>query len=373
MMEGIAAPLLAWWDSGHDSLPWRETDDPYAIWVSEVMLQQTQVATVVPYYERWLARFPTVEALAAAPLDAVLKAWEGLGYYARARNLHRAAGQIVEGWGGQLPPDPQTLQELPGIGRYTAGAIASIAYGRRVAVLDGNVIRVLARLIDLDEDVTQSATKKRLWALAESAVPAARPGDYNQALMELGRKVCRPARAGSPDSSHPHCHVCPLGAICQARAAGTQLERPVRPARKRVPHYQVTAGVVWRDGDEILIAQRPVDDMLGGLWEFPGGKQKGQEPLQDCLKREIREELGIEIEVGEPLLTIKHAYTHFRITLHVFHCRHVSGRPQAIEAADFAWVTADQLRGYPFPVTDQQIVAALGGSSVPHSGLLSKG
>ncbi len=359
MMGRIAAPLLAWWDGGHDGLPWRETDDPYAIWVSEVMLQQTQVATVGPYYERWLARFPTVEALAAAPLDAVLKVWEGLGYYARARNLHRAARLIVAQWEGQLPSDPRSLQRLPGIGRYTAGAIASIAFGRRVPVLDGNVIRVLARLIDLDEDVTGSATRKRLWALAESAVPAARPGDYNQALMELGRKVCRPARAGSPGSSHPHCHACPLGTICQARAAGTQLERPVRPARKRLPHYQVTAGVIWRDGDQMLIAQRPVDDMLGGLWEFPGGKQKGQEPLPDCLKREIREELGIEIEVGEPLLTIRHAYTHFRITLHVFQCRYVSGRPEAIEVADFAWVTHDQLGRYPFPVTDQQIIAAL--------------
>jgi A/G-specific adenine glycosylase len=359
MMARIAAPLLAWWDSGHDALPWRETDDPYAIWVSEVMLQQTQVATVIPYYERWLARFPTVEALAAASLDAVLKVWEGLGYYARARNLHRAAGQIVEEWGGQLPSEPRALQRLPGIGRYTAGAIASIAYGRRVAALDGNIIRVLARLIDLDEDVTRSATKRRLWALAESAVPADRPGDYNQALMELGRKVCRPARAGSPEPSHPHCHLCPLGTICQARAAGTQLERPVRPARKRVPHYQVTAAVVWRDGNQVLIAQRPVDDMLGGLWEFPGGKQQGQESLRDCLKREIREELGIEIEVGDPFLRIKHAYTHFRITLHVFHCRLVSGRPQPIEVADFAWVTLDQLERYPFPVTDQQIMAAL--------------
>ncbi len=359
VMEHIAAPLLVWWDRGHDSFPWRETDDPYAIWVSEVMLQQTQVATVVPYYERWLARFPTVKALAAASLDAVLKAWEGLGYYARARNLHRAARQMVEQCGGQLPSDPQALRRLPGIGRYTAGAIASIAYGRRAAVLDGNVTRVLARLIDLDEEVTQSATRKRLWGLAESAVPADRPGDYNQALMELGRKVCRPARAGSPESSYPQCHVCPLATLCQARAAGTQLERPVRPPRKRVPHYQVTAGVVWRDGTEVLIAQRPLDDMLGGMWEFPGGKQKGHESLQDCLKREIREELGIGIEVDEPFLTVKHAYTHFRITLHVFHCRHVSGRPQIIEAADFAWVTLDQLKNYPFPVTDQQIVAAL--------------
>ncbi len=358
-MKSLASLLLDWWDTGHDALPWRQTDDAYAIWVSEVMLQQTQVSTVIPYYERWLNHFPTVDALAAASLNAVLKMWEGLGYYSRARNLHRAARQLVENSAGQLPSDPKELERLPGIGRYTAGAIASIAFGRRVAVLDGNVVRVLTRLIDLNEDVTRTGTRKGLWELAETAVPADRPGDYNQALMELGRKVCRPARASLPEPTFPDCHICPLNSTCRARAAGTQLDRPVRPPRRAVPHYQVTAGVVWRDSEQVLIARRPLDDMLGGLWEFPGGKQQGSESLQECVRREIREELGIDVEVGELFLTVKHAYTHFRITLHVFHCRHKSGRPKAIEVADFAWVTLDELEAYPFPVTDQQIIAAL--------------
>jgi A/G-specific adenine glycosylase len=352
MNDELAPKLLAWWDEGHDRFPWRETNDPYAIWVSEVMLQQTQVSTVVPYFEAWMAKFPTLESLAAASLDAVLKVWEGLGYYSRARNLHRAARRLVEEQGGQLPDEVGALRKLPGIGRYTAGAIASIAFGRRAAVVDGNVVRVLARLKDLEDDVSLSGTKKAVWGLAESLVPAERPGDYNQALMELGRKVCRPAQ--------PLCHRCPVGEMCEARRAGTQLDRPVRPPRKRTPHVAVTAGVIRR-GDKLLIAQRPLDGMLGGLWEFPGGKREGRESLAACLKREIREELGIEIEVGEKVMAIDHAYTHFRITLHVFECCYQGGEAEPIEVADFAWVSADELGGYAFAVTDQQIIRWLKG------------
>jgi len=352
MQDQLAPKLLAWWDEGHDSFPWREMADPYAIWISEVMLQQTQVSTVVPYFRAWMAQFPTVESLAAAPLDAVLKAWEGLGYYRRARNLHQAARRLVEEWGGRLPAEAAALQTLPGIGRYTAGAIASIGFDRPAAVVDGNVVRVLARLTDLEDDVTRSATVAALWKLAQSLVPTERPGEYNQALMELGRKVCRPAQ--------PLCHRCPLADLCQARKLGTQMERPVRPPRRRTPHYVVTAGVIWRD-DKVLIARRPLGGMLGGLWEFPGGKQDEGESLVECLKREIQEELGIEIEVGERLTTIEHAYTHLRITLHVFRCRYQSGRPQAIEVADYAWVSLDELDGYAFPVTDQAIIRVLKG------------
>jgi A/G-specific adenine glycosylase len=352
MKDQLAPALLAWWDRGHDAFPWRETRDPYAIWVSEVMLQQTQASTVVPYFERWMATFPTVTSLACAPLGAVLKAWQGLGYYSRARNLHQAAIRLDAEWGGELPEEVALLGRLPGIGRYTAGAIASIAFGRRAAVVDGNVIRVLARVYDLEDDVTLSATVKRLWEMADSLLPADRPGDYNQALMELGRKICRPVQ--------PLCHYCPLAELCQARRAGTQLDRPVRRPRKRTPHYSVTAGVIWR-GDRVLIAQRPLDGRLGGLWEFPGGKQEKGESLEECLSREIREELAIEIYVGERLTTIEHGYTHFRITLHVFECRHQRGEPQAIGVADLAWVSLDELDDYAFPVTDQKIVRLLNG------------
>ncbi|MCA9958825.1 MAG: A/G-specific adenine glycosylase [Anaerolineales bacterium] len=355
-MLSIATPLLAWWDAGHADLPWRTSRDPYRVWVAEIMLQQTQIATVIPYYERWLARFPTVADLAAAALDDVLKLWEGLGYYSRARNLHAAAQVVMSAWNGRLPTTAADLMTLKGIGRYTAGAIASIAFDEPVPVLDGNVIRVLTRLTDDAQDVTTTAAKKHLWQLAADLVPPQRPGDYNQALMELGQQICLPAK--------PSCLLCPLSAHCLARQRGTQLERPVKPPRQRTPHYDVVAGIIWQNGvqDEtahFLIAQRPLDGLLGGLWEFPGGKQEAGETLPQALQREIEEELGMAIEVGRFLTRVEHAYTHFRITLHAFHARHVAGDPQHLDVANHAWVTLPQLEDYAFAVTDRKIIAAL--------------
>lgn len=350
-LDELDPRLLAWWDEGHAAHPWRLQPDPYAVWIAEVMLQQTQIATVIPYFERWMARFPDVRALAEAPLDDVLKLWEGLGYYSRARNLHRAAQQIVAEHGGVLPGDLEALRGLPGIGPYTAGAIASIAFGQPVPVLDGNVIRVLSRLVDLEADVTATATKKRLWELAAALVPAARPGDYNQALMELGQRICVPAA--------PACHRCPVASLCLARAQGTQLERPVRPPRRNTPHFDVVAGVIYRDDGAFLIARRPPEGLLGGLWEFPGGKQEAGESLPEALQREIGEELGIDIAVGAALGRIKHAYTHFRITLHAFEARHVSGEPQDIAVDAHVWVTLDDLDDYAFAVTDRKIIELL--------------
>jgi len=353
--DNVSALLLDWWDAGHADWPWRGTHDPYRIWVAEIMLQQTQIATVLPYYERWLARFPTVQDLAAAPLDDVLKLWEGLGYYGRARNMHAAAQQVMGDWHGRLPTTAAQLQTLKGIGRYTAGAIAAIAYGEPVPVLDGNVIRVLSRLTDLPDDVTQTAVKNHLWRLAADLVPPERPGDYNQALMELGQTVCLPQK--------PLCLLCPLSGLCLARQRGTQLERPVKPPRQRTPHYDVVAGIIWQDGlgkdKRFLIAQRPLDGLLGGLWEFPGGKQEDGETLPAALVREIAEELALQIQVGDHLTSIKHAYTHFRITLHAFHAAYLGGQPQHIGVADHAWVTLADLDRYAFAVTDRKIIAAL--------------
>jgi len=352
----IQASLLAWWDAGHADWPWRRTRDPYAVWVAEVMLQQTQIATVIPYYERWMARWPAVEALAAATLDEVLKMWEGLGYYSRARNLHAAARIVAGEMDGRLPRDVAALQKLPGIGRYTAGAIASIAYDRPAPILDGNIIRVLSRLHDIEEDVTLTQTRARLWRLAEAGVPAERPGDYNQALMELGQQICVPQA--------PRCLICPLAALCLARMRGTQLERPVRPPRRRTPHFDVVAAIIWRGGvaspdGRFLIAQRPLDGLLGGLWEFPGGKVEPGESLPDALRREIREELALEVEPGAALTVVEHAYTHFRITLHAFHAAYAGGEIEHLGVADHAWVTLDDLERYAFAVTDRKIIAAL--------------
>jgi A/G-specific adenine glycosylase len=352
----IAPLLLTWWDAGHADLPWRGTRDPYPIWVSEIMLQQTQITTVIPYYERWLTRFPTVQDLATASLDEVLKLWEGLGYYSRARNMHAAAQTIVEDWNGRFPNTAADLQTLKGIGRYTAGAIASIAFDEPVPVLDGNVIRVLSRLTDLPDDVTTTTAKKHLWQLAGNLVPTERPGDYNQALMELGQTVCLP--------QNPHCLLCPLSKHCLARQHGTQLERPVKPPRKNTPHYDVVAGIIWQNGSmgtdsKFLIAQRPLDGLLGGLWEFPGGKQEEGETLPEALQREIQEELAMTIEVGDFQTRVKHAYTHFRITLNAFHATHLSGEPQHIGVNNHAWVTLADLDNYAFAVTDQKIIKSL--------------
>jgi A/G-specific adenine glycosylase len=347
----LHAHLIAWFRDAQADLPWRRDRTPYRVWLSEIMLQQTQVATVIPYYERFLERFPTVEALAAAPLDDVLKLWEGLGYYSRARNLHRAA-QIVAGeLGGRFPETAAELQKLPGIGRYTAGAIASLAFGEDVPVLDGNVIRVLARVYNIEDDVTQSATQRALWELAERLVPAGDAAAWNEGLMELGRRICMPR--------DPLCAACPIAPECEAYRLGVQNERPVKRPRAKTPHYDVTAAVIHRTDGQVLIAQRPLDGMLGGLWEFPGGKREPGETLRACLEREISEELGIEIRVGPQIATVRHGYTHFRITLYAFACEIVRGEPQAIGCAAWTWASLDELDRYAFPVTDQQIIAQL--------------
>jgi A/G-specific adenine glycosylase len=353
--EKFARLLQNWWSQGYADLPWRRNKDPYAIWIAEVMLQQTQIATVIPYFEKWMARFPTIGDLAQASLDDVLKQWQGLGYYSRARNLHAAAAMIIDQYGEELPEGVSELMKLPGIGRYTAGAIASIAFGRPEPVLDGNVIRVLSRLTDLEDDVTRGSSRKKLWNLASKLVPQEKPGDYNQALMELGQRICLP--------SNPLCSECPVSNLCLARKHGTQYERPVRPPRKRTPHYDVVAGIIWRtqpspDG-KFLITRRPVNGMLGGLWEFPGGKVEESESNGDALRREIAEELAIDIQVGRFLCNVKHAYTHFRITLHAYYARHKSGTPQHNGVDDHAWVSLGDLDSYAFAVTDLRIIDML--------------
>lgn len=350
--------LLDWYDRQAADLPWRNKSvtasghpEPYYVWLSEIMLQQTQVDTVIPYFLRFLERYPRIQSLADAPLDSVLKSWEGLGYYSRARNLHKTAQIIANQHGGKFPSDVDTLLTLPGIGRYTAGAIASIGFGTVAPVLDGNVIRVFARLTDLADDVTQPAVQAKLWKLAETWVSRSRPGDYNQALMELGRTVCKP-RA-------PLCKACPLQAHCKAYANNTQELRPVKRKKAPTPHYDVAAGIIRDNAGRILIAQRPPDGLLGGLWEFPGGKQEPDETLPQCLQRELREELAIEVEVGTLFVVVKHAFTHFKITLHAFECRYISGEPQKLGVHDWAWVTETQLEQYSFGKADREVIAAL--------------
>ncbi|MFH1011244.1 MAG: A/G-specific adenine glycosylase [bacterium] len=348
--------LLIWYRKHKRPLPWRDLSDPYAIWVSEVMLQQTRVETVIPYFGRWMRRFPTVKALANASMDEVLKVWEGCGYYARARNLHRAGRLIVRSGGGTLPARASDLKKLPGIGPYTAAAIASIAFGETVPVLDGNVQRVLCRLLAERRTLQFAATQKRLRKAANGIMSSLTPrigipGELNQALMELGATVCT--------VRHPQCSVCPLKLSCRARA---KFDDPsVLPLRRKsppLPHHHVTAAIIRRRG-KVLITQRKPDGFLGGLWEFPGGTQEKGESLEGCLKREIREELGVDIEVGELFATVKHAYSHFRITLHAFLCSLRRGRIRKLGVADYRWVLPQELQNFAFPKADRVIIQNL--------------
>lgn len=347
----FTADLLAWYAQHARVLPWRGNCNPYAIWVSEVMLQQTRVETVIPYFERWMSRFPDLASLAQASQQDVLAAWEGLGYYSRARNLHKAAQMIFREMGGELPRDPKALSRLPGVGRYTAGAIASLAFGVDAPALDGNIRRVLARVFNLTEPARSAAGERRLWELAAENLPPGRAGDYNQAMMDLGATICTP-RA-------PDCPGCPVRRFCQAYASGVQEERPVALAKPAMPHHIVTAAVI-HDQRRVLIAQRPPDGLLGGLWEFPGGKLQPGEDLATCLQREIREELGAGIVVQEQLGVYRHAYTHFRVTLHAFHCVLANGdRPRPVQVNDLRWVALSELAAYPMGKIDRQIARDL--------------
>ena len=349
--QEIGRRLLAWGRHVERPFPWRQNRDPYVVWVSETMLQQTQIATVIPYLERWLARFPNVETLATAPLDDVLKMWEGLGYYARARNLHRAAREIVAHHGGRIPQDREALLALPGIGPYTAGAILSLAYGQDEPILDGNVRRVLTRVFGIAEDPRRARVERQLWALAREVIVPGHAREINEALMDLGREVCTP-RA-------PRCHLCPLADVCVAHATGQEESLPVRSPRRQTPHYTVTAGVIWNEEGRILLAQRPAEGLLGGLWEFPGGKLEAGETLEACLARELREELDIEVEVGPAVGAVRHAYSHFRITLHAFHCRLVRGEPRPLGVAAFRWVLPKEVRAFALSRADVKIVELL--------------
>ncbi len=345
----LRSALLQWYRQSGRDLPWRQTQDPYAIWVSEIMLQQTQVKTVIPYYQRWLAQFPTLEALAAADQQQVLKLWQGLGYYARARRLHQAAQEIVQNCGGVFPDRLEALLQLPGIGRTTAGGILSAAFNQPHPILDGNVQRVLARLYGLA--VPPQRAMRQLWQWSEQLLDQQWPREFNQALMDLGATVCLPRV--------PTCEVCPWIAHCQAYRYHLQTLLPMRETSAPLPHKLIGVAVIWNPQGQILIDRRRQQGLLGGLWEFPGGKVEPEETVPECIRREIREELGIEIAVGDRLITVDHTYTHFKVTLVVHHCQHLAGEPQPLECDEVRWVTLEAIDQYPFPKANEQIIAAL--------------
>jgi A/G-specific adenine glycosylase len=351
VMSAFRRDLPAWFAANKRKLPWRENRTPYRVWISELMLQQTRVDQATPYFHRWIDRFPTIERLAAAPADDVLKVWEGLGYYSRARRAHETARLLVGGRNGRFPDTLDGLRALPGVGPYTAAAIGSLAFGIDAAVVDGNVARVLARVFAFARNVKTAAGKKQIQAWAEQLLPHGRAGEFNEAVMELGATVCSPRK--------PRCDICPLRKICRAAALGVPERFPVATAKKAVPHKHVGAAVIAGPRSRYLIAQRNHGGMLGGLWEFPGGKQEPGETVEECIAREIREELGCEIAVGPHLVTVRHAFSHFTMDLHAHRCHIVRGRPRAIGCAAVKWVRAAGFADHAFGRADQKIIAAL--------------
>lgn len=347
--RAFAAKLLAWYDESTTEMPWRGQRDPYRIWLSEIMLQQTRIAAAEGYYRRFLNRFPTIQSLAAASLDEVLKLWEGLGYYARARNLHRLAQVVVKQYDGHFPASAEELQTLPGIGRYTVAAIASIAFGEAVAVLDGNVVRVLTRLIDLADEISQPKVVKQLWELASTLLPSKRPGDYNQALMDLGRMVCTPRR--------PDCLSCPVREFCLAVARGTQELRPVKKPKAPLPEVRAASAVIRDKAGRLLLVQRPEDGLLGGLWMLPGGRCAQEETYADCLERSLAQSLGVQVRVEQEMAAVTQTLTHFRLRLRAFACEVIAGTP----ASDtrIAWVAPAELSNYSLGKADRETVDQL--------------
>ncbi|MBI5945750.1 MAG: A/G-specific adenine glycosylase [Chloroflexi bacterium] len=351
-MNKLSASLLKWYRQHGRELPWRGNPDPYAVWVSEIMLQQTRVETVIPYFEKWMKLFPDVRALANASEQDVLNAWEGLGYYSRARNLHKAAKVVASDFNGELPRDLTELRSLPGIGRYTVGAIASMAFGMDEPTLDGNLRRVFARLFDVDEFADSPAGEKILWELAAQNLPKGQAGDYNQALMDLGATICLP----NTPKAHPRCLLCPLMKMCETRKHGTQEMRPVLKAKKATPQYIHAAAVILQRG-RVLLAQRPPDGLLGGMWEFPNARVNA-DPAKELTKviyaaysLKARIERSRNVKRKEALGIIQHAYTHFKVTVHAFRCDLVS----IPKKKNLKWVRLVELDDYPMGKVDRQI------------------
>jgi len=342
--------LLRHYQATKRDLPWRGRYTPYRVLVAEIMLQQTQVERVTDYFRRWMRRFPSIKALAAAPLDDVLKQWEGLGYYTRARNLHRTARMIIEQHGGRVPRDLDALQQLPGVGRYTAGAVLSIACNRSAPVLDGNVTRVLCRLFAIAQDPSKARTKQLLWTLAEALIPGGQARDFNQALMELGALVCTPG--------NPKCPICPVKTLCVACERSLQQKLPLKTPRPATLKRDIGVAVI-RERGRYFVQQRPEGALLAGLWEFPGGKREPGESLPACIRRELEEELGIEVEVGDKLCQVDHTYTHYRVRLHVHWCRITRNRPKALYAQRIRWARPADFTKLTFPAANLRIIEQL--------------
>ncbi len=345
--------LRSWYSQHARKLPWRENRDPYLIWISEIMLQQTQVATVGDYFQRFRKRFPTIHTLAEATEDEVLRAWEGLGYYRRARQLHQAARIIVDEHGGQFPRDPDEVRRLPGIGRYTAGAVLSIAFDAPEPILEANTTRLFARLLAYRGNPTAAPGSRLLWSMAEAVLPRRDVGRFNQALMELGGQVCTLRR--------PRCHECPVAPLCEARAEGDQETIPPPKAKRPLEDRHEVALIVRRRG-RVLLIRCPDGGRWAGLWDFPRFQVICEHPtaVTHEVAGHLRRQTGLVVETGEHLKTIKHGVTRFRITLDCYDARYVSGSIRRANPPQIRWVKPSELEGYPLSTTGRTMSRLVG-------------
>lgn len=342
--------MLRWYNSRTRSLPWREQPEPYAVWIAEIMAQQTRLESMLPYYKRWMKRFPNIKSLANSNEQDVLNLWEGLGYYSRACNLRRAAKSVVKDHAGRLPADLKSLRSLPGVGPYTAGAIASLAFGLDTPAVDGNAIRVLARVFNVKLPADSSAGKKRFWELAAEHLPPGRAAEYNQALMDLGAQICTPR--------NPKCAVCPLAAECSAKVLGIQEQLPVKTAAKETPLREFAAAVIHQRG-QVLLVQRPANGLLGGMWEFPNTVLSSPGRAKGGLRRSLRNEFDFNFPIDKRLGVYEHAYSHFRARLQVYDCPLNGKRPKANARRVQRWLKPSALSKLPMGKLDRQIADAV--------------
>ena len=350
-LRAFRKALLSWYRTHKRDLPWRRTTDPYAIWISEVMLQQTRVDTVIPYYQAFMEKYPDLDALAQAEPESLLKSWEGLGYYQRLFNLQKTAQRLRQQGLSRLPEDPENLRQLPGVGPYIAAAVASIAFHVQVAVVDGNVKRVMARLFSDPFPVNAGTAHRHYLRHASLLLDPKNPKDANQAVMELGATCCSPAK--------PKCADCPVSLFCEAWAQKKTELYPLREKKRPSPFFSVACAAIVDENFRILVTKRPETGMLPGFWEFPGGKcEQGESEERACI-REVREETGLILEKPEKLCTIGHAYTHFRIAMTLFGCRTREKIPALLSQREHRWIFPDELQTLAFPAANRKCMPAL--------------
>ena len=337
-----SSALIHWYNHNKRALPFRSTKDPYKIWISEIMLQQTQMTTVIPFYERWVNKLPTIQSVATTHIDSLLKLWEGLGYYKRCQNFHQASKIIVEKYKGIVPSKYDSFKGLPGVGDYTAGAVLSISFGIPVPAIDGNVKRVMARLYGFKH------LTKYNGAIINKAISLAlenvNPSDFNQGLMELGALVCK--------SKSPKCFKCPLSKNCKAYQSGNPMNYPQKKVTRAIPHFNVVTAIIWR-GDTFYIQKRSEDKMLGGLWEFPGGKVEKGKTLELALLSKLKEECNFNARILKKVTSVKHRYSHYSITMHCYYCEEKNDKIVSITNSN--WIKKNQISQYSFPKANHKI------------------